>query len=86
LQTQKRIRQFFHRKYLPDQIIRNIMILAKNTFQIASGKKYRPRAVFSGNTGFFPLMQGSPCHTYLFGFSTISGSAGIPVHIARPRT
>ena len=51
-----------------------------------SGKEDRTRSIFPCNTGFFPLMQGSSCHTNNIAFPTISSFSAASIHTASART
>ena len=64
---------------------RNFAVLAKHAPQRTPDKKHRPRALLTGDTGFFPHMKSSPRDDQLFGLSTTACSILHSIHSARSR-
>jgi hypothetical protein len=64
---------------------RNFAVLAEHAPQRAPDKKHRPRALLTGDTGFFPHMKSSPRDDQLFGLSTTACSILHSIHSARSR-
>ena len=50
-------RKVVHAHFAAHPKLADRIVLAKDTLQSATGKKYRPGAARSGDRGFFPVMQ-----------------------------
>ena len=86
LKFQKNLCQPFFADLFSKTAIRKFPVLAENTAQRTAGKKYRPGASCSGNTGFFPHMKRCSSHTEHGIFPTCSFFAGKTIRMALSRT
>ena len=82
LQLQKDFRQMLRSNDSSGLTQSNIMILTKDTSEITAGEKDGSGAGSTGNTGLFPIMQGSSrCHEFS-GLPAVPGLTGETVHMA----
>ena len=86
LQLQKNVRKPVNRDHFSALHLRDMMVLAVDAPQIASGKENRPRPRRPGNTRFFPEMQRRPRRCNPGGRLTIPRLPMLPVRPAVPRT
>ena len=86
LKFQKNLCQPFFADLFSKATGRKFPVLTENAAQRTAGKKYRPGAPGSGNTGFFPHMKCRSSHTKHGIFPAGSFFAGKTVCMALSRT
>lgn len=83
-QLMKNFQKTFPGNDTPIMMVTDGIILAKDTAQSAAGKEDGTGPIGTGQTGFFPMMEGGTGHDGQGGHGTPAGSFGFGAQGAAP--